>query len=140
MNTGVQAMGPNPAYSGSQAVAAAADKTLGKDDFLRLLATELRNQDPLQPVDNKDFIAQMAQFSALEQTANVAKSVDDLRAQLQQSVLAQGAALIGKTVSGKDQDGNILEGIVSAVSLAAGSLELHIGEQILDLSQVSSIK
>ena len=45
---------------------------LGKDAFLELLVTQLQNQDPLNPMDDKEFIAQLAQFSSLEQMSNVA--------------------------------------------------------------------
>lgn len=68
-------------------------KELGKDQFLQILVTQLKNQDPMQPLEDKDFIAQMAQFSSLEQTMNMANSLAALR----QSA-GMSADLIGKTV------------------------------------------
>ena len=58
------------------------DKTdngaLGKDAFLQILITQLQNQDPTSPMDDKEFIAQMAQFSSLEQMQNMTKAIGDL--------------------------------------------------------------
>ena len=75
---------------------------LGKDDFLRLLTVQLRYQDPLNPLDNTEFIAQMAQFSSLEQLQNMNQSLEknlDSEARLHtafQNDLA--TSLVGKTV------------------------------------------
>jgi flagellar basal-body rod modification protein FlgD len=84
-------------YYSSQNVQAAARKPvkeLGKDQFLQILVTQLRNQDPMQPMQDKEFIAQMAQFSSLEQMMNMSKEMTSLR----QSA-GMAAALIGKEVS-----------------------------------------
>lgn len=119
------------------------NSVLGKDDFLKLLASELKNQDPLEPMDNKDFLAQMAQFSSLEQMNNVADSMDSLKASMtalsQQSLLVQGAALIGKAVYGKDEDGNTVTGVVSAVLVQDGIPQVLVGDTALDLSSVSAV-
>ncbi|MCL6622012.1 MAG: flagellar hook assembly protein FlgD [Syntrophobacterales bacterium] len=79
-------------------------KTLGKEDFLKLLVTQLRFQDPMAPEDPKDFVAQLAQFSSLEQQLNantnlvaVGKVVQHLADSLGMS---RGVALLGKTVRG----------------------------------------
>src|SRR6478672_9607109 len=84
-------------YYSAQNVQAAVRKPvteLGKDEFLQILVTQLRNQDPMQPMQDKEFIAQMAQFSSLEQMMNMSKEVTSLR----QSA-GMVAAMIGKEVS-----------------------------------------
>jgi len=86
-----------------------ATKEMGKDDFLLLLTTQLRYQDPLNPMDNQEFVAQLAQFRALEGTDNVEKAISKLDESFKGSVDAQqysaqsisntaAVSLIGKTV------------------------------------------
>lgn len=135
--------------SSSTAVSNAVTKTLGKDDFLKLLTTELANQDPLQPMDNKDFIAQMAQFSSLEQMNNVATSMNDLKTSMtsyfQQGLLSQGAALIGKQVSGIDTDGKtVISGKVDSVKWLDGNPQLNLLQtdgsyKTLEMNQITNV-
>ncbi|HWQ71483.1 MAG TPA: flagellar hook capping FlgD N-terminal domain-containing protein [Desulfitobacteriaceae bacterium] len=127
----------------NQAVSNAVNQTLGKDDFLKLLIAELKNQDPLNAVDDKDFIAQMAQFSSLEQMNNMTESVNNLATTMyslySQSLLTQGAALIGKQVVGEDDEGNSTQGIVDSVKWSNIGLQLQIGDKLLDLADVTGI-
>ena len=92
---------------------------LGKDAFLKILITQLQNQDPTAPMDDKEFIAQMAQFSSLEQTQNMTKAMEDLLASQLETQLMSYTSFIGKEVkwhelSQKEVDANgkplVLEG------------------------------
>src|SRR5918911_602156 len=76
-----------------------AKNQLGKDDFLKLLTAQLANQDPLQPVDNQAFIAQLAQFSSVEQLQNLSSRLDTLLLATASSNQLSTASLVGKDVS-----------------------------------------
>lgn len=90
------------------------DGTLGKDDFMKLLITQLQNQDPTNPMKDNEFIAQMAQFSALEQTMNLSKSFEKFAEAQTQSQMIQYTSFVGKSVTWHelklDDAGNPIEG------------------------------
>ncbi|KON68491.1 flagellar hook assembly protein FlgD [Peribacillus butanolivorans] len=73
--------------------------SLGKDDFLKLLLTQLQNQDPSSPMDNTEFIAQMATFSSLEQMMNIGSQIDELIGLNQQNSLMNYNSFVGKEVT-----------------------------------------
>jgi flagellar basal-body rod modification protein FlgD len=81
---------------------------LGKDDFLRLLVTQLQNQDPLKPMEDKEFISQMAQFSSLEQMQNLTKTM----------MFQSAATLIGQDIKGEVNGENGTELIYGRVTSA----------------------
>src|SRR5690625_664276 len=73
---------------------------LDKHDFLRLLTVQLRYQDPIDPIKDQDFIAQMAQFSSLEQIQNLTDKMEDfIDLQMSTSATSQAASLLGRTVA-----------------------------------------
>jgi flagellar basal-body rod modification protein FlgD len=111
-------------------------QTLGQDDFLRLLITQMSSQDPLNPVSNSDFIAQMAQFSTLQQTTNMQTDMAGLRSQ--QDVL-QANSLIGRDVDLVNPDGSSVHGTVSAVQITNGTPQLVVNGTAHDLSTISKI-
>lgn len=96
---------------------------LGKDDFLKLLMTQLQNQDPSSPMDDTQFIAQMATFSSLEQMTNINSTLESFMKMQQQSNLMSYNQFVGKDITwhtiteGKDGDSIIKEGTGSIASI-----------------------
>jgi len=105
-------------------------KSLGQDDFLKLLVAELQNQNPMEQTDNKQFIAEMAQFSSVEQMSNVAKGLDQLTTLVQSmnlnNLLAEGSSLIDKQITGIDpKTGSTVTGTVSGIRVDSGKVMLE---------------
>jgi flagellar basal-body rod modification protein FlgD len=86
------------AATGTQSAQSSSRQTLGKDDFLKLLITQMRYQDPLSPMDNSQFLAQMAQFSSLEQMQNLNESFDQSMLISQSLNNSSAAGFIGRHV------------------------------------------
>ena len=100
--------------------------SLGKDDFLKLLVGQMKNMDPLGAGNNdpSQSMAQMTQYSILEQLTNLSNSNKELAAQTK---AASSIALIGKTVSYAGADGSPVEGKVETVQTAGDKITLTIG-------------
>ena len=110
---------------------------LGQDDFLKLLVTKMGAQDPMNPQADTDFIAQMAQFSSLEQAKTMSTDMDTLKSQ-QQVLTANG--LIGRNVAVTDDSNKqVAQGMVTAVSVDSGSPQVIINGTKYSLDSVSSI-
>lgn len=109
-------------------------QTLGKNDFLKLLMVQLTHQDPTKPMSDTQFIAQMAQFSALEQMTNVANGFKQLN-----DILAGGQALslLGRKVEVASQNQTI-QGVVDAVS-TQGTPQVKVGETYYNYSDVQKV-
>lgn len=112
----------------------AVEKNLGKEDFLKLLVTQLRYQDPLNPEDPKDFVAQLAQFSSLEQQINANTNLESLGEHFKtlknSQGMTQGIALLGKTVKGS---GNMLTMAGGKASAASFQLPLDAKEVLVGI-------
>jgi flagellar basal-body rod modification protein FlgD len=94
-----------------------ANAGIAQEDFLRILLAQLRFQDPLKPVDNQQFVAQLAQFSALEINRQQSEKVDQL---LSMQAADQAVGLIGKRVEVKAAQGGSTVGTVAAISFRTG--------------------
>jgi flagellar basal-body rod modification protein FlgD len=137
----------NPAAKTDAASVAAQTQELDRDAFLRLLVMQLQNQDPLEPVGNVEMVAQLAQFSALEQMTNLNTAFGALRDEVEflsgnmdqlNFISAQG--LLGKYVTGLDVNGQPVSGRVEAVGLNGSIVMLTIGEQQVPMSGVLTVQ
>ncbi|WP_051471820.1 flagellar hook capping FlgD N-terminal domain-containing protein [Patulibacter minatonensis] len=109
---------------GTTATQKTTSSTMGKDDFLKLMTTQLRRQDPMKPVDDTAFLAQMAQFTSLEQLTNLGTTASQ---QLNAAGVTQALALAGRTVDYLGSDGTTRTGVVDSVSFDGGVPQLTIG-------------
>jgi flagellar basal-body rod modification protein FlgD len=113
---------------------AASNASIQMDDFLKVLTTQLSYQDPMKPMDNQQFMAQMAQFSSLQQAQ---QTNDNLVSLLEMQSAAQSVGLIGHTVEAKGPSGTSV-GKVSTVRFVDGTpvvtIQTDDGQSIADLS------
>ncbi len=110
---------------------------LGKDAFLKLLVTELRHQDPTQPMADREFIAQMAQFSTLEQMSNMNGEMKEL---LENARSAQAYTMLGKRVEAFNvRTGMRTEGTVESVRHSGDRQVLVVGGREIDMDQVHAV-
>src|SRR6056297_1335885 len=114
-------------------------KELDKDAFFKLLITQLQNQDPLKPMEDKEFIAQMAQFSSLEQMNNMNQN---LKQMIDVQRVNQNSSLIGKTVereSVEEDETNLIKGEVEKISFKDGKTFAHLNNENKDIINVDNI-
>ena len=107
---------------------------LGKDDFLTLLITQMQNQDPTEPMENTEFIAQMAQFSSLEQMTNMASSFEKMSNYISAS---EGASMLGKTVQVNVGDATVT-GVVSG-AIRGETPQVIVNGMRYDLNKVAAV-
>lgn len=92
---------------------------LGKNEFMELMLAQLKNQNPLEPQDNGEFISQLAQFSSLEEMQKLSGNVDDVVGQFRSTQALQASAMVGKSVLAPSS-----VGILGADGQITGSIEV----------------
>ena len=122
---------------GTQAAVSGKNSQLGKDQFLKLFVAQLQHQDPMNPMEDTEFMGQMASFSTLEQVTNLATA----NAQIAESLSSTSAVgLIGRTVTWTDADDVSHTGIVEKVTTAGGTPSLTVGgTEGVELSTISQV-
>lgn len=110
---------------------------LGKDSFLKLLVTQLQHQDPTRPMEDREFIAQMAQFSSLEQMSNLNKEVRNL---LSSSKASEAYGILGKNIESYDSVlKKAVTGKVTSVFFKGGELMLKVDDNEVAMKNVHSV-
>lgn len=104
---------------GEELAPRAAKNAMGKDDFLKLLMTQLQHQDPLNPMDQKDMSAQLAQFSSLEQLTNIGSGIKDLRSGFGDETKLNALSMIGRQVQASGSELELMEGKPVSVKLSS---------------------
>lgn len=121
---------------------------LGKDDFMKLLLAQLKYQDPMEPMKDREFIAQMASFSSLEQMQNLNKGFEDLSKTITSGLLPsimiqEAGAMVGREVAylAEDEDGKSepFTGTVDSVVIRDGIPFYVIGEQEVGLNNIMEV-
>ena len=113
------------------------DATLSKDGFLKLFVAQLQHQDPMNPMQDQDFMGQMASFSTLEQVTNLAKANEAIATS---SALSQSVGLIGRTVTWTAADKTTQTGVVEKVNQTGGKPTLTVsGTEGVDPTTITQI-
>ncbi len=113
---------------------------LGKDDFLQLLTVQLKNQDPMNPMEDMDFIGQMSSFSSLEQMLNMNKQLETLTSTFSKNSQTQAMMYLGTTVTVKNEDmEEAVTGVVDMVGFTDGVPFLKVGDKAFQLEDVQLV-
>lgn len=120
----------------TSASAASSRSSLSQQDFLKIMMAELINQDPLEPLDNNQFLNQLTQMQTLEATTRLSEGISSLL--LGQQISSAGV-LIGRHVVGTSADGATITGLVERVVVQDGKVRLGIGENLLPLESVQEM-
>ncbi len=109
---------------------------LSQEEFFKIMISELTNQDPLEPLDNREFLSQLTQLQTLDSTTRLAAGIESLR--VGQQISAAGV-LIGKVVSGLDAAGAAVSGTVDRVIVEDQRAFLGVGTALLPLANVREV-
>ena len=113
---------------------------LGKDDFLQLLTTQLKNQDPMNPMEDMDFIGQMAEFSSLEQMLNLNSSVEKINTAITNNQTTQAMMFLGTNVTADvDDSGEPITVTVEMIGFKDSQPYLKVGDYAVMLDQVKLV-
>lgn len=128
----------NSAAQASSSTSSSKDawNSISPDDFLKMLITELQNQDPTKPTDSNQILQQISEIRNIQATSDLTSTLNQV--QLEQTFSA-GSLLVGKNVQGVADDGSAVTGTVDSVTFNKGAATLNIGQKTLQLGNVQQI-
>jgi flagellar basal-body rod modification protein FlgD len=112
------------------------DDQFGKDTFLKLLVAQLKYQNPLQPQDGSEFLAQTAQFTMVEKLSSLET---ETKSSLAANQMLAATSMIGHEVKYKDGDGNDQTGVVTSVKVTSDGPMLHIGDNDISYNAIEEV-
>jgi flagellar basal-body rod modification protein FlgD len=116
-------------------------KEMGKEQFLKILVTQLQNQDPTKPMEDREMIGQMAQLSVLEQLSNLNQSLSSYLFSNNEKNLSQYSSMLEKKVTWTNPEMNQLEsGIVTGINYKDNQVYFQIGEQEIASTEIKSVE
>ena len=135
--TAVAPLGSSSAAGSTTGSAPLKKKELKADDFIKMMITQLQNQDPLEPAKNDQLLAQMSQISQLQSSTALNES---LKSMVLQNQIGSASSLIGKSVQGMAGDNTTVTGMVTSVKVESDAVKLELDNgQTLELGRVTSI-
>jgi flagellar basal-body rod modification protein FlgD len=111
-------------------------RDLDMDEFLKLMITEMQNQDPLNPLENNEILQQISQIREIGATAKLTATLD---AVLLGQNLTSATSMIGKTIEALSDDAQTVRGVVDKVTVTNGEPRLHVGDKSIRLTNVSQV-
>ncbi|HEY2147601.1 MAG TPA: flagellar hook capping FlgD N-terminal domain-containing protein [Pirellulales bacterium] len=122
--------------SSSQAGSANSLDNVDTSQFLKMMLTEMQNQDPLNPMQTSQIMDELGQMQQITASNKLTSTLDAMA--LGQS-LSNATSLIGKNIDGIDDSGNPAAGVVSKVSVANNAAKIYVGSQVLSLNNVHDV-
>jgi flagellar basal-body rod modification protein FlgD len=131
-----------PASLSAATAAATRSQALGQDEFLKMMLVQLKNQDPLKPMDPSQFLGQLAQFSTVTGIQSMQASLQSLNGTLGSTTLLEGAGLVGRDVLSSTNTGRLGAdgGIGGAIDAPAGASGLRVSVRDLSGALVRSFE
>jgi flagellar basal-body rod modification protein FlgD len=106
------------------------------DDFLKLLVTELQNQDPMSPMDNSQILQQVSQIKSIESNQRLSDTLTSM--QSQQNLVA-ASAMLQKTITGLTDSGKTVTGLVDKVTVSSSGVKVCVGANTISLTNISEV-